>query len=171
MRHLPFLLLFVCNLSAEVSDFQTLKTSFTQRIVNEENQTLTFRGTLYLKQPNLARYDYDKPLKKTVVIKGDKMLMIEPQLMQATRLVSDISLNILDVWESSKPLANGRRVSVINGREISVEHNAEAIKRVSYIDDFDNFVEIVLSDPRKNEPIGDDFFNLTIPEDYDLIEQ
>ncbi|MDR1911201.1 MAG: LolA-like outer membrane lipoprotein chaperone [Helicobacteraceae bacterium] len=152
-------------------DFKTLKQDFVQRVTNELNQTLTFAGVVRLKQPNLARYDYEKPLQKTITISGDRVLMLEPELEQATKFTSEIALNIIDLWKQSRAVGEGKREAVVKNQKISLEHEGANITRVYYTDDLDNFVEIILSAPKRNEPIDDSFFAPAIPKGWDIISQ
>ncbi|GHV02221.1 hypothetical protein AGMMS49521_3670 [Campylobacterota bacterium] len=152
-------------------DFQTLEQRFVQRVTNDQNQTLSFSGKVWLKKPNLARYDYEKPQPKIIAIRGNQVLMIEPDLEQATHFKSDLTLNILEVWKMSKEVSKTKREATINDQLIAIEHNGENIVRVYYTDDFDNFIEIVLGDPKRDATIANNFFTPAIPSGYDLISQ
>ncbi|MDR2151901.1 MAG: outer-membrane lipoprotein carrier protein LolA [Helicobacteraceae bacterium] len=152
-------------------DFTTLKQSFVQRVTNDQNQTITFSGNVWLKQPNFVRYDYEKPQQKTIAARGDRILMLEPDLEQATKFKSEIALNIIDLWKKSYAVGEGKREAVIENRKISLEHEGATITKVYYTDDLDNFVEIVLSDPERDKPIDDNFFAPPIPNGWDVISQ
>ncbi|MDR0664141.1 MAG: outer-membrane lipoprotein carrier protein LolA [Helicobacteraceae bacterium] len=152
-------------------DFTTLKQSFIQRVTNEQNQTITFSGAVWLKQPNLVRYDYVKPQKKTVTARGDRILILEPDLEQATRFTSEIALNIIDLWRQSYAVGEGKREAIIKNQKIAIEHEGANITKVYYTDDLDNFVEIMLSDPERDKPIDDGFFTPAIPNGWDIISQ
>jgi outer membrane lipoprotein carrier protein len=167
--------MFYLTLGAAIAqtpiDFTTLKQSFVQRVTNEQNQTLVFTGEIWLKQPNFARYDYEKPQKKIVAARGDRILILEPDLEQATRFKSEIALNIIDLWRRSYVVGDGRREAIVRNQKISIEHTDAAITKVYYADDLDNFVEIILSDPKRDEPIDDDVFAPAIPNGWDVIAQ
>jgi outer membrane lipoprotein carrier protein len=168
---ITFSLIFGGAFAATPIDFKTLKQSFVQIVTNEQNQTLKFEGAIWLKQPNLVRYDYEKPLKKTIVVRGDRVLALEPDLEQATRFKSEIALNIIDLWKQSREVGAGKREAVIKGRTVSLEHDGANVTKVYYADDFDNYVEIVLNNPKRNETIDDSFFNPPIPSGWDVISQ
>ncbi|GHS86521.1 outer-membrane lipoprotein carrier protein [Campylobacterota bacterium] len=162
---------FYTTLAAAEIDFKTLSMSFEQRVTNEQNQTLKYSGKLWLKQPSFARYDYEKPVKKTIAIANKSVLMIEPDLMQVTRFESEIAVNIIELWKKGKSVGAGKREATINGIKITLEHSGERFDRVYYTDDFDNFVEIVFSNHSRNIAIDDKFFLPPVPKNYDIIRQ
>lgn len=171
MRIFAIFLVLGSILFAAPNDFTTLKTRFDQRVTNDQNQTINYTGTLWLKQPNFARYDYDTPQTKTITIRGDQVVMIEPDLEQATRFRSTVSLNLINAWQSSTAISKTKRIATINNQTIYIEHNSDQITRVFYTDNFDNFVEILLHNATRNKPIDDGFFAPKIPENYDVINQ
>ncbi|MDR3163363.1 MAG: LolA-like outer membrane lipoprotein chaperone [Helicobacteraceae bacterium] len=165
-----FLSVFVCLYSAP-DDFQTLQMNFLQTVTNDQNQTLKYSGKVWLKTPDMARYEYESPQKKSVAISGGEIIMIEYDLEQATKYKRTDLLNIIDSWKSSEPVTDTKRVAKIDGLTLYIEHNRDAIERIYYIDNFDNFVEIALSDPVKNKTVDNSFFIPKVPTGFDLIRE
>ncbi|MDR2905753.1 MAG: LolA-like outer membrane lipoprotein chaperone [Helicobacteraceae bacterium] len=170
-RILSIFLVCAAVLSAANIDFETLSMNFEQRVTNEKKQTLKFRGKLWLKQPDLARYDYESPTPKTIAIKNKSVLMIEPDLMQATRFTSDIAVNIMELWRRGKMIDESTREALINDVKVTLKHEGERFDRVYYKDEFDNFVEIIFTAHKRNIAIDDSFFAPKIPNGYDIIRQ
>ncbi|MDR0746671.1 MAG: LolA-like outer membrane lipoprotein chaperone [Helicobacteraceae bacterium] len=159
------------SLCAAPDDFQTLQMDFLQNVTNDQNQTIRYRGKVWLKMPDMARYEYESPQQKSVAISGGEIVMIEYDLEQATKYKRTDAINIIDCWENSKPLTDTKRIAKIDGLTLYIEHNKDAIERMYYTDDFDNFVEITLANPVKNRPIDDSFFVPKIPKGFDLIRE
>lgn len=167
-----FTALALCALvlnAASVTEFETLEARFEQTVTNEHNQSLRYSGQVWLKKPDLAYWRYETPIDKTIYIQGKRVVIVEPELFQATRFESDLSLNILDAWGKSRAVKAGERIATVGENRITLRHNDAFITQVDYRDTMDNEVLIRFFDQRKNPRLDPGLFIPAIPEGFDLI--
>lgn len=170
MRIFISFLALIFALNAEnIVDFDTLKSEFVQSVTNDQNQSIVYKGTVWLKNPDFALWKYQEPIEKYIYINGTKVIIVEPELFQATSLESNQILNIITAWKKSKVINQNRRVVTINNNKITITHNDKFITMISYKDELDNSVEIALDNSQKNIALDQDFFKAKIPQDYDLV--
>jgi outer membrane lipoprotein carrier protein len=60
-----------------------LSSEFVQKTLVEGFGERISRGTLYLKKPGMARWDYRSPVKQQIFITNDKVLLYQPEQKQA----------------------------------------------------------------------------------------
>ena len=164
-----FLILPIGLWAASVMEFETLHANFAQQVTNDQNQTLRYTGQVWLKKPDLALWQYETPIEKTIYLHGNQVTLIEPELFQATRFESELSLNILEAWNQSRPHKPGERIATVNQNRILIQHDSDFIRRVSYRDTLDNQVAIEFLKPVKNPRLDPGLFMPEIPKGFDLI--
>jgi len=174
MKRLATITLFFLLLSgahAAITDFKTLKASFEQRIVNDQNQTIIYRGTLYIKQPGLILWDYTSPIKKSIYISRYNVTVYEPELYQAIIFQQKEELNPIKVFNESKSITPTKRLSVYNDREITIMHEKDRVTHISFKDKVDNDVRIDFVTYEKNIDLDDKLFVFEPVEGIDIIRQ
>lgn len=155
--------------AAELVEFQTLQARFEQSVTNDQAQTLRYSGSVWLKQPDLARWHYAEPIEKTIYIQGHHVVIVEPDLFQATRFESPLSLNILEAWQKSKPVKAGERLAIVGENRITIQHEGGFITSVFYRDSLDNEVSIRFFEQEKNPRLEPGHFVPDIPKGFDII--
>lgn len=165
------LLTIFCLKAEDIINFSTLEAEFIQTVTNEQNSSIIYNGKVWLKKPDLAVWRYTKPIQKEIFINDKSIVIVEPELFQATMLKSEQSINILKVWQSSKPISKTQRVSTINNSKVTITHDSNHIKTIFYKDELENFVTIEFNNQQKNPQLANDFFKAKVPEDFDIIVQ
>ncbi len=157
--------------SARISDIKTISADFTQKVTNETNQVLLYKGTMFAKKKNnQALWIYTYPFEKEIYYKNGKIVVIEPDLEQATFAKLNKVPNILTLLKRAKKISHNRLVTRFNGTKyyITLYHNK--ISQIDYIDEMQNRVSIKLSAVKINKPISDRRFIYHIPKDYDILQ-
>jgi len=172
-KQLLFLLLSASALiSANLSDIETLKTTFVQKITNNTSNTLVYQGKMYAKKKdNQALWIYEKPIKKKIYYKDGKIVIIEPDLEQATFARLKKIPNIITLLKKAKKISNNRFVTVFNGKKYLITTDKKFVKYIEYKDDMQNHVKISFINPVVNKAISDDLFIYHIPKGYDILKQ
>ena len=156
---------------ADILDFQTLKADFEQTIVNEQNSTILYKGTLYIKKPDKILWQYDSPIKKSIFINKYNVTVYEPELYQAVIFKQQKELNPIQMFKESKKISPTERVSEFDGNRISIKLDTEKVKSMSFRDKVDNDVTIRFITFVKNGKLEDRLFVFEPGEDVDIIRQ
>jgi outer membrane lipoprotein carrier protein len=140
-------------------------------------------GTLRVKKPGMMRWDYDKPAKKTIAVKGSRLVQWEPEENQAyvddtfdasamsaavTFLLGkgdlarefDLSVDELGAL-LLRPKAPDPRVESI---ALTVAEDG-AVKATRVVDGSGNVNELKFSDTRRNVGLPDSAFDVKLPKD------
>ena len=164
-------LLFTIILYADITDFKTLQASFIQRIVNDQNQSIVYKGTLYIKQPNLILWHYTSPIEKSIYINRFNVTVYEPELYQAIIFDQKKELDPIQIFKESKKISEKKRLSEYNDREITIIHDKDKVEKISFKDKVDNSVSIEFIEYKKNITLDDDLFVFKPGEGTDIIRQ
>ena len=149
--------------------FHTLKSDFSQTIINDQNKTIKYYGKLLYKAPDKLRWQYDKPIKKEIVIKKNKMIIIEPDLEQITIRYLKNPPTFTQILKNAKKRGNQKYEGIWNGQKYIIEFNKKAPKIVSYQDSLGNHVRIEFKNPKVDQNISDSSFDVTIDPDFDVV--
>lgn len=171
MRKFFLLFLFTLTLYADITDFKTLKASFVQQIINDQNQSITYTGTLYIKQPNLILWHYTSPIEKTIYISRYNVTVYEPELYQAIIFDQKKELNPVQIFKESKEVSKTKRLSVFNDREITIIHSGDKVEKILFRDKVENAVTIEFKTYEKNIELDESLFVFKPEEGTDIIRQ
>ena len=165
-------LLLTSTIFANTLNIRSLESNFTQRITNDQNAVITYRGKMYATQnKNQALWEYNAPIVKKIYYKGGKLVIIEPELEQVIYAKLNKVPNILKLLRSAKKVADHTLQTHFNGLTYNITTNGNKIEKISYKDEMQNHVVITFSNEKVNYPIAKSRFSYIIPEDYDILEQ
>ena len=170
MRYLlPTLLYLLTPLLALDVTLQSFQASFTQEILDENNKSIVYRGTLWAQRPDSALWHYSEPVEKSIYVHGGEVVMIEPDLEQAVvrRLNEDI--DFLEILSRARKSGPEQYEAQYGSQTFHITLKGEVIDSISYRDSFDNRVSITFSKQMQNTPIEAERFRVTIPPSYDII--
>ncbi len=170
MRITLLLLTLVSLVLGFSENIQTFSADFEQHITDDKNKTLTYRGHVWSKRPDLALWHYQEPIEKMVYIHGQKVVIIEPDLEQAMVRKIDRDIDILTMLETAEPLGNEKYEAHFESQRFVITESQGIIQKIDYLDPFDNKVVLRFSSQEQNKPIADEKFNVKIPRDYDIIK-
>ena len=170
MRIVVLLGSFLSLLMGFSENIQTFSSDFEQHITDEQNKTLTYRGHVWSKRPDLALWHYREPIEKMIYVQGQNVVIIEPDLEQVLMRHIDRDIDLLAILKTSKPLGNGKHEAHFESQRFIITEKQGIIERIDYFDPFDNKVVLQFNAQEQNKPINDEKFKATIPRDYDIIK-
>lgn len=170
MRFLPLTLLFALTLFASPQDINSFSSPFEQRIVDEHGKVITYRGELWAAKPQNALWSYQKPIQKSVYINAKRLVILEPQLEQATVRSLGDEIDFLEIIKKAKRIDNDHYKATVNGQTYSIIFKNDLLNAIQYTDSYDNKVAIQFLKPTQNGAIPPSRFMPTIPAGYDVLK-
>ncbi len=164
-------MLFASTLLAELPVPDQIQADFHQTVVNSENnQTLNYTGSVFMKFPNEAKWIYKQPIEKIICLMQNRAWVIEPELEQATLFQLDKAVPVLKILKKAQQIDTHKYKALYEGIEyIIITDSKDQIKQIKYIDDLGNSV-LLTFEKIKTKLIDPSFLKCTIPEDYDIID-
>ena len=169
MRLGTFLIALSIQLFAQIN-ITSFQADFEQTITNEQNKTLRYEGEIHFKAPDKLLWIYKKPIEKKIVIANGRIVIVEPELEQATiKKMKEKTLFAL-LKKAKKVDKNHYKLQEKN-KNFDIYFQKGVLKKVRYIDEFGNENEVVFANQRQNEDLNDSIFSVEIDPDYDIIYQ
>lgn len=170
MKKLIFLTIATVSSYANISNISYFEANFTQKILDDNNKTIVYKGHVVAAKPQFAFWRYQTPINKKVYISPSEITVIEPDLEQA--IIKHISehFNFFALIKNAKKVDEKSYITHFNNRKYMIKlNNKEEITSISYVDEFDNHVKIVFEDQIENKKYKKEVFMPVIPRDYDII--
>ncbi len=169
MRHLFAVMIVLITYSFAKINIQSFSSDFTQRITNDQNKTILYEGRVYFKAPYFVKWEYRKPIKKSIYLSYRKIVIIEPEIEQIIIQNIDKPQDLLQMIQSAKKIDKEHYVATINRRRYDIFLQNGKLKRVLFKDEMGNRVEIVFHHPKQNIPIDDAIFSYSLDPSFDII--
>jgi outer membrane lipoprotein carrier protein len=170
VRFLPLLSLLSLTLFASPQDINTFSSPFEQRIVDDHGKAIVYHGELWAAKPQNALWSYQKPIQKGVYINGRRLVVLEPQLEQATiRSLSD-EIDFLEIIKKAKRIDSEHYNATVNGQTYTIIFKNDVLNAIQYTDTYDNHVTIQFLKPVQNSSIPASRFVPNIPTGYDVLK-
>ena len=170
MRFLPLLTLLTLTLFASGQEIHSFNSSFEQRIVDEHGKVIVYHGELWASKPQNALWSYQKPIQKSVYISGKRLVILEPQLEQATIRSLGDEIDFLEILKKAKKIDNDHYKATVNGQTYTIVFKNDVLSAIQYTDTYDNHVTILFLKPTQNGVIPPSRFVPTIPAGYDVLK-
>lgn len=145
----------------------TLQASFTQYTKSQGN-TLVYGGKLYVKSPARAKWIYENPTQKEIYINEGKAVVYEPLLEQAS--MGHAKIDFLKILRQATRQPDGTYTTEFENIRYTLLLEKDLPKKLAFVDEFDNVVEIIFSKVQINTPINESEFVFTAPAGVDIIE-
>jgi outer membrane lipoprotein carrier protein len=144
-------------------------------------------GTLRVKKPGMMRWDYEQPAKKTIAVKGSRLVQLEPEENQAyvdERFDASAMSAAVTFLLGKGDLAREFQISrgdggslVLRPKEpdprvdsiVLVVGPEGEVKETRVVDGSGNVNEIRFSDVRRNQGLSDAAFEVKLPKDVHRI--
>lgn len=169
MRLLFLSLIISAFLNANGAQIKTISSNFTQNIISAEGDLLTYEGSFYASNTNLALWIYEIPTHKKIYFLRDRVIIIEPDLEQAIQAsiedVPDIATMLQMAIDSKKELYETNILDI----NYFVDFKNGVPVSIKYTDKLENKNEIKLKNVKINEELDEKIFNFIIPKNYDII--
>ncbi len=154
---------------AEITDLTSFQANFEQSITDEKNKKIIYKGTIEASHPRYALWTYSNPIKKTVYVLRNKVIMVEPDLEQAIIKTINSNFDFFSLLKSAKEIKKDIYKATFENIEYTIHTKGLEIESINYVDEFENRVNIVFKDQKVNEKIDLNIFNPYIPMEYDII--
>ena len=171
MRLFLFLIVSANLLFSNPLEFKTFKSDFIQKITNEENSTITYKGSFYATSDAKALWIYNTPVKKSIYFKKDRVLIIEPELEQVIVTTLKKSPNLAQIIKSAKKIDKNRYEASFDDTIYHLTIKNNLLQSISYTDKLGNKTKITLLNQEKDIPLDETLFKPKIPKDYDIISE
>jgi len=169
MRLLFVALLSISSLFALGEKTETMQADFIQTITDDRNSTITYRGDMIAKRPNMTMWHYREPFEKRVYITADNVTIVEPELEQAIIKKLRSSIDILAILAAAQRDQDNSYSASYNDQKYRITVDGDKIMSIAYTDTFDNNVKIVFEKHQINKVVDSGRFKAQIPEEYDII--
>ncbi|WP_104695345.1 LolA-like outer membrane lipoprotein chaperone [Helicobacter salomonis] len=168
MRWIVVLSLSFVGLWGVNLNFQSFSAHFEQ-VVLGEGPSPVYTGEIFAKMPDYAKWVYYKPLAKEIYMRDKKVVIYEPQLLQATLTSLDTSLDFFSILKKAKLQKDGRYKTKIKGTTyyLTLQNNLPYL--LEFTDKLHNKVKVTFSSVKTNIPLEDSIFVFTLPKGVDLI--
>ena len=171
MKKIIITMLFASALLARLQIPDQIHADFSQIVLNtENNQTLRYTGSVFIRFPNEAKWIYKQPIEKTVCLMQNRAWVIEPELEQATLFQLSRATFVLKILKEANQIKKHKYKALHEGVEyIITTDSKERIKRIEYTDDLGNGVVLTFKNIKSN-PLNPTSLKCIIPKDYDIID-
>ena len=171
---MKYLLLFL-GLTALANAFslnlKTFSADFEQRITDENREVISYKGHVWADKNNQALWVYSSPISKKVYIQGGDVKIVEEELEQVIIKKLNKDIDFLALLKEAKKVTKDQYRAVYLDNTYTIYTNNVSVKRISYIDNFANKVEIIFTAQKQNETIENSIFEYTVPEDFDILRE
>lgn len=169
MRKATLLVIVSTSLMALNLHLKTFSADFTQTISGAKHSKIGYSGTIKAKLPNMIKWDYIKPIKKTVYVNNDQITIIQPLIQQAIVTNINNTLPFFSIVKNAKQIAPNRYQTLFNKTKIYLTTNKNKIVSIMYHDQLQNKVTITFTHQEQNKRLSNQIFHAVIPSSYDVI--
>ena len=169
MRLFLITLLSVTSLFGFFDSVSTFSADFEQRITDDQNKSIVYKGHIQTKRPNMALWNYVTPVEKQIYIREYKVVIIEPDLEQAIIKKVRNDIDLFTILTSAISIGNDHYEAHYRDMKFLITMEKDLIQSISYEDVFQNRVVILFSGQSINKAIDDTVFKAMIPSDYDIL--
>ena len=170
VRFLPLISFLTLTLFASPQDINSFNSPFEQRIVDEHGKAIVYRGELWAAKPQNVLWVYNKPIQKSVYINAKRLVIVEPQLEQATIRTLGDEINFLEIIKKAKKVDNDHYNATVNGQIYSITFKNDLLTAIQYNDSYDNKITIQFLKPTHNTSIPSARFETSIPASFDVLK-
>lgn len=169
MKQLFLLFTLTSLLLSSALDMDSFEADFNQVITDDKGKKLSYSGSIVASKPQYALWSYKNPIEKDVYITADRVTVIEPNIEQAIirRIASDF--DFFNMMQKAKKITDKKYIATLNSSKYTILLEDSMIKSISYLDEFENKVNISFSKQKKNHKVSQDIFIVKIPLEYDII--
>ncbi|MFC3848404.1 LolA-like outer membrane lipoprotein chaperone [Helicobacter baculiformis] len=168
MRWIAILCLGVGGLLGLDLHFQSFSAHFKQ-VVLGEGPSPVYEGEIFAKMPDLVKWVYDKPSIKEIYMRDRRVVVYEPQLLQATLTKLDKSLDFFTILKKAKLQKDGRYKTKIKDTTYYLTLQDKLPYLLEFTDKLKNKVQIIFSAVKTNTPLEDSMFVFVLPKGVDLV--
>lgn len=171
MKAILLFIAAVTSLFGFADSVRSFSADFTQQITDDTNQTITYEGHIDATRPDKARWEYFKPVEKSVFVIGHKVTIIEPELEQAIVKTFRDEIDLFKILSKAEQLDGETYLATHKSQQFLIKIRDDVPMAISYKDAFENTVRILFSQQKINRSYPDALFTPNIPAGYDLLSE
>ncbi|MDD3466788.1 MAG: LolA-like outer membrane lipoprotein chaperone [Campylobacterales bacterium] len=163
-------LIFAFSCFGLTLDYDTFEASFVQTVKNKSGKKIEYSGKIVAKKPGLALWEYTKPVRKSVYIKDESVIVYEPELSQAKYLRKKGNISLDSILKNAK--SEGANEYSAKDGDITYRFKVSdnMIERLHYKDSLENDTDIVFKERKKNIAIKNSTFDFKPSPDIDIVK-
>ena len=154
---------------ASLGDIVSFQADFTQSVTDDKKKVLTYNGSVLASKPQNALWRYSKPVNKDVYINSRRVTIIEPEIEQVIIKRIESNFDFFNMIKNAKKIEKNIYMAIYKDSEFTITTKDELIKSISYIDEFENSVEVVFDNQKQNDKINKELFIPNIPLEFDIV--
>jgi len=154
---------------ASLGDIVSFQADFTQSVTDDKKKVLTYNGSVLASKPQNALWRYSKPVNKDVYINSRRVTIIEPEIEQVIIKRIESNFDFFNMIKNAKKVEKNIYMAIYKDSEFTITTKDELIKSISYIDEFENSVEVVFDNQKQNDKINKELFIPNIPLEFDIV--
>lgn len=169
MKKITIAMLFSISAFASINNITSFDADFIQKITDDKNKILTYKGHIIASKPQNALWNYTSPIEKSVYITRFEVTIVEPEIEQV--IIRKVSSD----FDFFKMIKNANKVKKdiyrANYKDtiFTISTKGDLIISISYLDNFENIVKITFSNQQQNIKIDREKYRAKFPLDYDII--
>jgi outer membrane lipoprotein carrier protein len=156
---------------AGIFDFKTIKSDFIQKVTDENNATIVYKGKFYASSNSQALWIYKTPIKKSIYFDKDRVVIIEPELEQAIMATLKNSPSFTEIIQRAKKVSKDLYKTNFENTNYYVKTKKGRIVEISYEDKLGNSIEVKLLNSIKDVALDSKIFDIKIPKGYDIVSE
>lgn len=154
---------------SSVLNINSFEADFNQVITDDKGKELSYSGHIVASKPQYALWSYKVPVEKSVYITPQYVTVVEPEIEQAIvrKIASDF--DFFNMIKKAKKKTDNIYIATLNESKYTIKLENSMIKSISYLDEFENKVNIIFHNQSKNKIFSENLFRAKIPIEYDII--
>ncbi|QOY53622.1 outer membrane lipoprotein chaperone LolA [Candidatus Sulfurimonas marisnigri] len=169
MKYLLLTILLIAQATASMNDVTSFEADFTQSITDDKDKVLTYSGHILASKPQNAKWSYTKPFKKNVFITQFEVTIVEPEIEQVIIKRIESNFDFFKMIANAKKIENNTYETNYKESVFKIIQNNNLIESISYIDEFENRVQILFKNQKQNHSIDLKVFIPNYPIYFDII--
>lgn len=154
---------------ASLNNITSFEADFTQSVTDDKKKVLKYNGNVIASKPQNAVWKYTNPVNKEVYINARNVTIIEPDIEQVITKRIESNFDFFNMMKSAKEIKKDTYLAMYNNSKFTIKTEAGLIKSISYLDEFENSVEVLFENQKQNRDIKQKLFIPIIPIDFDVI--
>jgi len=156
---------------ADLKSINQFEADFTQKIIDDNNKAITYKGHIEASKPQFALWKYTDPIHKNIYIQDNRIVIVEPELEQVIYKKVDTNFNFFNIINNAKKLSKNSYEAHYNEKKFLITMKNATLESITYRDDFDNLVTLYFTHVSINKTIPFSHFQPKIPADFDIIKE
>ena len=172
-KSLFILILSISSLFGAIKfdELKSFRANFVQKITNESNKTIEYKGKVFIKNNGKVLWKYETPIIKNVYVLDNIAIIDEPELEQAIYTTLENSIDMIKLLKNANKIEENKYQTSLYNVNYIINIKNDKINSLSYVDELENKIVISFLDAEQNIEIDDGLFKFIAPDFYDIIKK